>query len=643
MYDASKDSEVPRSYVADLEEKCRQLSREAEQLRSGSRRGSSDTTISSPSSCESDVNVQVYQLLVDARGGLPDREQRLRSVTSRKPSYDLVASMARVAFGGSRGSQFMGSSSGIALANLVMDAVQDLLPSSSGLQEMQSSEAIAAVPVKPASLPPRHAADHIVSLYFRDRGPHFVFLDRRAVEESFDYVYSSNLCPSQIDERRTKQHLFLVFMVLAIGLCSILAANNTRPVQCQGCFSSALGYLDAVLGYSQSDLDSLTAILLISQYVTLYPAQGSLWQLTGIALRLCIDMGLHWEGNTIVGRDPREIDTQRRYFWTIYKLDRLLSITLGRPYGITDNSIKVGYPIDYAELSRDEQCLPCGEKVTSNHLTRIYELESEIKQVLYHRWKAPSLAYPEPDYTKWRPHMNQRLKEWYASIPKPEEVDSGEKLPSQAWWEALYSNALLLLHRPSPVTPHPTLESFEICATASKIQIQSIKSLHRSGKIDIVWIWVQRLFLAGLMLMHCVWYSKEIRQKLSLSDLMETTQSCSSVLAALAERFPGAVSCRDNFERISTATMQLFSATSKSPRLASVPLVSMLRTDSNMASQGRDHARGDRPEYFTCDEDVGWVLSSGAPQFGEMLNRAAQWPDDGMAAEWESMFEGQNE
>ncbi|KAL1859409.1 hypothetical protein Plec18170_002525 [Paecilomyces lecythidis] len=356
---------------------------------------------------------------------------------------------------------------------------------------MPSSEAVAAAPVKPASLPPRHAADHIMSLYFRDRGPHFVFLDRRTVEESFDYVYSSNLCPARIDERKTKQHHFLVFMVLAIGLCSIPAANNTRPAQSQGCFSSALRYVDAVLGHSQSDLDSLTAILLISQYVALYPAQGSLWQLTGIALRLCVDMGIHWEGCTIAGKDPKEIDTQRQYFWTIYRLDRLLSITLGRPYGITDNLVKVEYPSECAELSRDERCLPCAEKVTSNHLTRIYELESEIKQVLYNRWKAPSLAYPEPDNTKWRPHMNRRLEAWYANIPKPEEVDSGEKLPPRAWWEALYSNALLLLHRPSPVTRRPTLASFEICAKASKVQIQSIKSLHRSGKIDIVWIWVQ--------------------------------------------------------------------------------------------------------------------------------------------------------
>lgn len=95
MYDASKHSEVPRSYVTDLEEKNRQLSMEVEQLRYSSRRGSSDTTISSPSSCDSDVNVQVYQLLVDASGGLPDREQRLRSATSRDSGYDLVASMVK--------------------------------------------------------------------------------------------------------------------------------------------------------------------------------------------------------------------------------------------------------------------------------------------------------------------------------------------------------------------------------------------------------------------------------------------------------------------------------------------------------------------------------------------------------------------
>lgn len=95
MYDASKNSEVPRSYVADLEEKYRQLSKEVEQLRSSTRRGSSDTSISSASSSDGDVDVQVYQLLIDARGGLPDHEQRSNLARSRDPDYDLVASMVQ--------------------------------------------------------------------------------------------------------------------------------------------------------------------------------------------------------------------------------------------------------------------------------------------------------------------------------------------------------------------------------------------------------------------------------------------------------------------------------------------------------------------------------------------------------------------
>jgi hypothetical protein len=91
--------------------------------------------------------------------------------------------------------------------------------------------------------------------------------------------------------------------------------------------------------------------------------------------------------------------------------------------------------------------------------------------------------------------------------------------------------------------------------------------------------------------------------------------------------------------------MKLYSATSKSPKLASVPLVSLLSTKSSFALQRRNRAEDARAENATYNEDVdSEMLSFGGPQFGEMLNYAAQWPDaDGLSAELESMFEDQND
>jgi hypothetical protein len=70
-----------------------------------------------------------------------------------------------------------------------------------------------------------------------------------------------------------------------------------------------------------------------------------------------------------------------------------------------------------------------------------------------------------------------------------------------------------------------------VCSNAARSQILSIRDIYREGKIDIVWIWVHRLFLAGLTTVYCLSHSAEVRRQISLEELMETMQACSGVLS----------------------------------------------------------------------------------------------------------------
>ncbi|KAJ9193343.1 hypothetical protein DTO164E3_1931 [Paecilomyces variotii] len=134
-----------------------------------------------------------------------------------------------------------------------------------------------------------------------------------------------------------------------------------------------------------------------------------------------------------------DLHRETRHPTTIFlddlQIGQIMSITLDWPYEINDISVQVEYP-----------------KGDLNHLSRIYATGIRNQQVLYHQWKVPFLEYPELDYATLRSDMNRQLKAWYATVPCPEKVVSKEKPPQQAWWDALHSAALLLLHRPSHVT-----------------------------------------------------------------------------------------------------------------------------------------------------------------------------------------------
>lgn len=439
-YHVHRQSEVPRGYVSNLEAQIEQLKKQLSELQE--QRSSIRTDINSPE-LQSCNNSHLSGNSVEDGASDP---------------RDLVKSMAFVVLGGTDQPRFMGSSSGITLAKMVMASVRTHpsvpLPPHIGHGIINTPKNSPSTSV--SSLPPRVAADHIVDVYFQHRTSHFPIIEREVVKRAVENVYAPPV-PQGQDPGCLDKDLFIVYLIFAIGLCGISAGDVGRPAQSEGCFYSAIQNLEKVLNYSKSDLDILSSILLLAQYVALCPSAGSLWQLIGMALRLCIDLGLHWETENVLGLAPLLLDQRRRLFWTTYNFDRMLSINLGRPFGIADQSLNTAFPDpslrrpwtqdgshSIADPESDKQYVR-----VANHVSRLYRLESEIKHVLYHQLQGTTLAYPRANYTLWLRDIQPQLDQWRATIPGTSKIHPKSIWATDDWWEASYSNALLLLHRPN--------------------------------------------------------------------------------------------------------------------------------------------------------------------------------------------------
>ena len=313
-------------------------------------------------------------------------------ITSESPAsdgssshfQDLVTSVRNVVVEPSRQPRFLGQSSGITLAKLVMAAVRiDALPAPLSSEQQRVQELPSSTPPAAASLPPRHAADHLVEVYFHYRTPHLPFLERSQAEETLESVYLS-MSGQQPSHRVAEIDVFTAYMIFAIALRDV----PSRSSQSEGCFHSAITCIEKVFTLSSSDLDTLRAVLLIAQFVALCPSMGSLWHLTGTALRLCIDIGLHWEAEEqCLDMDPTLLHERRRLWHCTYQFDRLLCITLGRPLGIIDESTRVPVPNPWSASSRSMGHEPNNFDIhhqrAHNHLFSMSKLESEIRHVLH--------------------------------------------------------------------------------------------------------------------------------------------------------------------------------------------------------------------------------------------------------------------
>ncbi|KAI1371088.1 fungal-specific transcription factor domain-containing protein [Hypoxylon crocopeplum] len=622
-YDSEKQAEIPRNYVSILEAEVRQLKSELDGLR---RQSVCTTMTSSPSP-----------------GDLTQDDRRSDSSPVCAPTVqstasdpqEVVKSMGLVMLESSNQPRFMGTSSGITFAKLVLACVKaDIAIPISSSPSRGLHRAAAPTPIAASSLPPRHAAQHLSDVYFRYRTPHVPILTRWKVNEVLERVYCA---PSNDFSGVADKDLFIAYIVFAVGLCSLPLAGGARPPQSEGCFNSALRCADKLLSYSPSDLETLTAVLLLAQYVSLNPSKGSLWQLTGIALRLCVDLGLHWETDAILSMPQTVLDERRRLFWAAYRFDRILAITLGRPFGIVDQSINARLPDPYS--SQHMSATEVHGQRMANHILSLYKLESEIKHVLYHQLQGATLAYPRANYPLWFRDVQPRLCAWKDEIPEISKADPDSIYSQQSWWDARYLHAILLLHRPNPLVPHPTTESLQICFETACQVIKAIKTLQRDGRICVIWQCVHGLFLAGLTMIYCIWESSDVRERVRVLDIMTAAQDCASTLTALTERFPDASGCRDAFESLSAATLKWLVARDQGNSNENIQPI--LGNEINALRQHIPFSttawRADEPTSIFPDEPF---------EFAEYLIAASQWPgpniDMGTTLNLQDIFDGSN-
>jgi Fungal specific transcription factor domain/Fungal Zn(2)-Cys(6) binuclear cluster domain len=472
----------------------------------------------------------------------------------------LVSNIGMVSVQGASDPRYLGSTSGISFARVVFAAVKSSVSSnqnserngvrpskpipnvaSSGSTMRDSCFGLQTKPnIKQAAFPDKHLGGKLVNLYFEHANPQIPILHRDEFMELFERAYSS-------DRQRTPRELYLLNIVFAIGAGIIFGSSDPEPAtmhnteverdpsspiakraklsnqqyQPEEYHASAIVHLESFLGSSSATdrpdgfgggLEELQAVLLLAGFALLRPVAPGLWYIIGVAVRLAIDLGLHFEDGTgIEGSEEsvpptseevamegtsekmqttRPIDTRekgrrqwvrdlrRRLWWCVYSLDRLVSTCVGRPFGITDQAITTEFPsmLDDRYITRSGFVKPPDQdapsyKHVAYHYFRLRLLQSEILQVLqyqqaqlarqsgtnskneYMHTKLPSPFLANFDtFRAWRRDIDRRLWEWKESIPSP--LDTGVQF-SVDFLTLNYWQAVIMLYRQSLTVPAP--------------------------------------------------------------------------------------------------------------------------------------------------------------------------------------------
>ncbi|KAI1095864.1 hypothetical protein F5B19DRAFT_481571 [Rostrohypoxylon terebratum] len=519
-YDPITKREIPRSYVYYLETRVDQL--EALLRRNNIQFPASDNLeYCSRPGADGGLGRSTTDGAAAAAAGTAETSS---GVKTEKNSGEMEKPAKIAKHGG--GQRHLGSANGISFARVVFAAVQSSVgdqKSSSDKTGVRPYRPIAGnggaasstsmrdsffglhtrPNIRPAEFPPKDLAIKLVELYFEHANPQIPVLHRDDFVQMFNNAYA--------DEGRVRgpKELYMLNMVYAIGGGIIMDAQTTstkvggeerKQAQPEEYHASAVVHLEACLSNSGGGLEELQAVLLLANFALLRPVPPGLWYIVGVAVRLAVDLGLHYEDGKDVefdlanqapadeAGDKREAylrergrreftrDLRRRLWWCTYSFDRLVSTCVGRPFGVSDQVITTEFPsmlddryITHAGfIGRPAKGEPT-YKVVAKHYFRLRLLQSEILQVLqyqqtqmarfngqnnrneYMHTQLPSPFLQKFDsFRNWRRNIDQRLYEWKNSAPTKQ--DSGVAF-SPEFLELNYWQAIIMLYRQSLSVP----------------------------------------------------------------------------------------------------------------------------------------------------------------------------------------------
>lgn len=223
--------------------------------------------------------------------------------------------------------RYLGSGSGVTLANIVSSLVGPAkLPrvSQDGYQREWHGPPQGGMP-RIAALPDQEAATAPIEAYFTHWHLTFPLLCRPQFMSIVEQIYT--------DREYYSAHPFEAFvfdMVLGMGMVNFNRPDwSAAPGEVH--YTRAISTLEEVL--SIQGLAPLQAILLICQYAIFCSQRdtsASMWHLVGIAVRLCVEMGLHRKSKledsapqgTTGGLLQVDLEMKKRTFWCLYNLDR---------------------------------------------------------------------------------------------------------------------------------------------------------------------------------------------------------------------------------------------------------------------------------------------------------------------------------
>lgn len=173
-------------------------------------------------------------------------------------------------------------------------------------------------------------AERVAGNYFDSMGYQYPFLHRLEFLSQLRRIYNGETPSPEVH--------YSYHITIAIALL-IKSGDDVQTAEFYRVSQETLP-----LALQNEDLAAVRALLSLALYTMFATTGPSVWHVLGTAMRLATSLGLH---KSRPSANLVEEEMAKRAFWSLYNLDRLIAVTLGRPLGLADDDITVDLPREF--------------------------------------------------------------------------------------------------------------------------------------------------------------------------------------------------------------------------------------------------------------------------------------------------------
>ncbi|XXH04241.1 hypothetical protein Hte_010655 [Hypoxylon texense] len=362
----------------------------------------------------------------------------------------------------------------------------------------------------------------------------YPFIDTEQIQDLHRRRESLSATDLQELEPSERFGLFKLYLVYAIGSGLLAAAEKDGSAAPEAFCMAALQHISAAReSRSMENIEAMTLMVLFHLRSAVSPG---LWYMIGLAMRTCVELGLHLRRSE-VGLDPSVVQHRRHLFWTVYSLERNISIALGHPVSISDRQIDVNLPTVLDENDYGLRRAVC--------LFSMRRIESRIHHSIYRTDKSLECLFGKIDR-----HYEQ-LQAWKAEL-----LELSRIVPSHTYLDY----PLLHYHRAVRLLIQPFLPRLAITEPYFQAFLDAVgqicrihKRMYQEMQYGHSFIAVQTIFEAGIIMLYCLWTKSHNIWSVKLSN---DIHACTTMLFVMSDRATWVRKYRDAYEALVNITME---------------------------------------------------------------------------------------